>query len=142
MDPENPVVKRCVAGMQAEGRGDYDGARRLFAEAWDLAGDEFERCIAAHYVARHQPTPEASLRWNQDAYRMAERVGDDRVADFYPSLLLNLGHAYEALGQVTEAKRYYDLAASRAEQLPADRYGQLVRDGAAAGQQRVGRDEQ
>jgi hypothetical protein len=137
MDPENSVVKRCVVGMQAEGRGDVEGARRAFADAWALAGDDFERCIAAHYVARHQPMPEDTLRWNQESYRLAAAVGDDRVADFYPSLLLNLGHSYEAVGQLEQARRYDDLAASRAEQLPADRYSRIVRDGAAAGQRRV-----
>lgn len=141
MDPENPIVKRCVEGMQAEGRGDFDDARRLFAEAWDMAGDDFERCIAAHYVARHQPSAEETLRWNQEAYRLAEAVGDERVADFFPSLLLNLGYSYEAMGLATEARRYYDLAAQESGRLPTDRYGTTVREGAVAGQRRVQADE-
>src|SRR4051812_22230456 len=130
MDPENPVVKLCVAGMQAEGQGDHERARRVFAEAWELSSNDFEACIAAHYVARHQPTPEDTLRWNQESLRLAEAVGDRRVADFFPSLLLNPGHSHEALGQGEEAQRYYDLAAARAERLPRDRYGDIVRDGA------------
>jgi hypothetical protein len=121
MDPENPVVKLCVAGMQAEGQNDYEGARRLFAEAWKLASNDFEACIAAHYVARHQATPEDALWWNQESFRLAEAVGDERVTEFYPSLLLNLGHSHEVLEQVADAKRYYDLAAARAGHLPSDR---------------------
>lgn len=141
MDPENPVVKLCVAGMHAEGRGDVADARRMFGEAWTIAGNDFEACIAAHYVARHQSTAEDMLWWNQEAFRLAEAVGDERVADFFPSLLLNLGHSHEAVGHVAEAKRYYDLAAARAGHLPNDRYGRIVRDGAAAGKQRVMTDE-
>lgn len=137
MDPENPVVKLCVAGMQAEGQNDYEGAHRLFAEAWELASNDFEACIAAHYVARHQATSEDALWWNQESFRLAENVGDERVTEFYPSLLLNLAHSHEVLGQVAAAKRYYDLAAARAGHLPGDRYGTMVREGAAAGQQRV-----
>lgn len=141
MDPENAVVKLCVEGMQAEGDGDYERARRLFADAWTTAQDDYEACIAAHYVARHQSTAEDTLRWNEESVRLADAVGDDRVADFYPSLFLNLGHSYEALGRQAEAKRYYDLAASRAEQLADDRYGRIVRSGVTAGQQRIASQE-
>ena len=136
MHPENPVVKLCVAGMQAEGRGDPEGARRLFAEAWDTAGDNFEACIAAHYLARHQPTPQDELWWNEESLRLAEAVGDRRVAYFFPSLWLNVGRSHEVLGHAADAKQYYDLAAAGAEALPVNRYGTIVRDGAAAGQQR------
>src|ERR1041385_2987212 len=98
INPENPIVKLCVAGMQAEAAGDLDGARRQFTEAWEQAGDDFERCIAAHYVARHQATAEERLRWNRQAHGFAEAVGDDRVVDFFPSLLLNLANSYEEMG--------------------------------------------
>jgi hypothetical protein len=141
VDPDNPVVKLCVAGMQAEGRGDFENARTHFSEAWKKASDDFERCIAAHYVARHQATPEETLRWNETALECAVAVGGARVADFYPSLFLNLGHSHEKLGNRAAAKRFYDLAAARADQLPTDRYGKIVRDGAAAGKNRMA-DEQ
>ena len=52
-----------------------------------------------------------SFRWNQEALNRAERVKDDSVKSFYPSLYLNMGHSYELLGHLTEAQRYYDLAA-------------------------------
>jgi hypothetical protein len=41
----------------------------------------------------------------------AEAVGDERVWDFYPSLYVNLGRAHENLGNLAEARRYYQLAA-------------------------------
>src|SRR5690349_3606961 len=98
MDPNNPVVKLCVEGMQAETAGRGEDARRLFAQAWEASQDDFEACIAAHYVARHQESLEETLRWNQEALRCADAVGDDRICDFYPSLYLNLGRSYEVLG--------------------------------------------
>jgi tetratricopeptide (TPR) repeat protein len=137
MEPGNPVIRLCVAGMQAEGRGDFELAHALFAEAWEKARDNYERCIAAHYLARHQVTPQNTLQWNEASLQFAEAVGDARVAAFYPSLLLNLGQAHEQLGNSAQAKRYYDLAAAQAERLPEDRYGRIVRDGAAAGQRRL-----
>ncbi len=137
MDQNNPVVKLCVSGMKAEGTGDLESARANFAEAWAEASDDFERCIAAHYVARHQATPEETLRWNEIALHNADQVGDGRVSNFYPSLLLNLGHSHEMLGNREEARRYYDLADAQAQKLSEDRYGGIVRDGTTAGRQRL-----
>lgn len=88
-----------------------DDARALYQQAWDLHADDYEACIAAHYMARFQDTPEETLNWNQIALKRANAVNDERVAEFYPSLYLNLGQSHEALGNLDEAKMYYDLAA-------------------------------
>lgn len=111
MDLNNPVVKLCIAGSQAEFAGKPEQASALYSQAWQAAPDDFEACIAAHYLARFQKNPEELLRWNQEALSHAERVNDERVKDFYPSLYLNMGRSYELLGNSVEAKRYYDLAA-------------------------------
>lgn len=137
MDPDNPIVKLCVEGMKAEAAGRYDDARALFAQAWEAHADDWEACIAAHYLARHQPTPEDTLRWNQEALDRADAVADDRIHGFYPSLYLNLGHSHEQLGNLAEARRCYDLAAAEASDLPADRYGGVVRQGIENGRKRV-----
>jgi tetratricopeptide (TPR) repeat protein len=111
VDTHNPVINLCIKGTQAEFAGRLDKARALYWQAWEAAQNDFEACIAAHYVARHQPRPEDALIWNQVALARAEAVGDERVESFYPSLYVNLGHSYETLGQLTEARRYYNLAA-------------------------------
>ncbi|MGO4418780.1 hypothetical protein AB4Z54_08470 [Streptomyces sp. MCAF7] len=97
MDPDNPIVRLCVQGMTAEAEGRGDDARALFQRAWDTAADDYEACVAAHYLARHQPTPEETLRWNQECLDRADAVGDDRVRGFYASLHLNMGQAYRTL---------------------------------------------
>jgi len=112
MDTDNPVIQLCMAGSQAEFQGRHADAGRLYAQAWAAAGDNFEACIAAHYVARFQPDAQATLHWNQIALARAEAVNDDRVDPFFPSLYLNLGRSYEVLGQATLARHYYDLAAA------------------------------
>jgi hypothetical protein len=86
-------------------------ARALYQQAWEVAQDDFEACIAAHYVARHQADPVQRLHWNQIALDRANAVGDDRVLAFYPSLFLNMGQSFELLGNPDEARRYYDQAA-------------------------------
>ena len=137
LDPDNPVVKLCVAGMRAEGEGRLAKATELFGQAWAARQDDFEACIAAHYVARHQATPEDTLRWNEVAFARAEAVGGERVRGFYASLFLNLGHAHETLGHAAEARRFYDLAAAELEAAPGGRYGEMVRGGIENGRMRV-----
>ena len=112
MDINNPVVKLCIAGSQAEFEKKFDQARRLYLQAWEAAQDNFEACIAAHYVARLQEQPEDRLYWNTIALKRADMVDREQVQPFYASLYLNMGHSYEILGRQQEAEQYYNLAAS------------------------------
>src|SRR5215467_11516529 len=105
MDPDNPIVRLCVQGMECESGGRLAEASRLFTRAWIESADDFERCIAAHYVARHQKEPGDALIWNQRSLDYANAVCDDRVSEFYPSLYLNLGKAHEDLGSSEDARR-------------------------------------
>ena len=111
MDITNPIIQLCVQGAQAEFEHRIDDARALYQQAWELHGDDYEACIAAHYLARFQESPQEILYWNQIALERADGVSDDRVKDFYPSLYLNLGRSHEMLGNQDEAKKYYILAA-------------------------------
>jgi tetratricopeptide (TPR) repeat protein len=112
MDLDSRVVRLCLEGTRAEFQSRIDDARALYLQAWQEAKDDYEACMAAHYVARHQERPEDALRWNQEALSRADAVGDDRVQNFYPSLYLNIGQAHERLGNRSEASRYFALAAS------------------------------
>ena len=111
MNLDNPVVKLCIAGTQAEFQGLIDTAHALYQQAWDAAQDDYDACIAAHYLARHQQNLHERLYWNQIALEKANAVTDNSVQEFYPSLFLNMGQSYELLGNIHEAKRYYTLAA-------------------------------
>jgi len=111
MDTTNPIIQLCIQGALAEFEHRIDDARALYQQAWDLHADDYEACIAAHYMARFQDTPEETLHWNQIALEHADAINDERVEEFYPSLYLNLGRSHEVLGDQAEAQRYYDLAA-------------------------------
>ncbi|MFE7568235.1 hypothetical protein ACFU76_14950 [Streptomyces sp. NPDC057539] len=127
MDPDNPVVQLCAQGMRAEAEGREDDARELFLRAWEAAGDDFEACVAAHYLARHQPTPEETLRWNQECLTRADRVGDERVRGFYASLHGNMGRAQLALGRPGQARAHFRSAAERLDDVPPGPYRDWVR---------------
>jgi tetratricopeptide (TPR) repeat protein len=141
LDPENPVVKLCVAGMQAEAQGKMQVAHDLFQQAWEQHQDDFEACIAAHFLARQLPDPADILHWNQQAVFFADQVGDERVSGFYPSLYLNLGWSYEQLGALDMARQQYQKAAELVAALPEGPYREVVEKGIQAGTQRVARSE-
>ncbi|MFC7309562.1 hypothetical protein ACFQVC_35795 [Streptomyces monticola] len=138
MDPSNPVVKLCSQGMQAEAEGREAEARALFEEAWATAGDDYEACVAAHYLARHQPTPERTLRWNRECLRRADRVGDDRVKGFYASLHLNMARTHDDLGDAEAAREHFGLAAAHLDELPQGQYADWTRGAVAAGLRATG----
>jgi hypothetical protein len=111
MDLTNPIIQLCLQGSRAEFKHRPEDARALYQQAWETHRDDYEACIAAHYLARFQDTPEETLHWNELALEHARAVEDERVAAFYPSLYLNLGSAHEKLGNQIKAHRYYELAA-------------------------------
>lgn len=137
IDPNNPVVKLCAEGIAAEMAGRIAEAAALYQQAWQARTDDYEACIVAHYVARVQTTPQESLRWNQEALRHADAADRDKVQAFYPSLYLNVGKAHENLGGSAEAKKFYELAAEGAANLPEGKLTDMVRRGAAEGLRRV-----
>ena len=112
LDTENPVVKMCIAGTQAEFQGQLESAAALYMQAWQLATDDYEACIAAHYVARSQNDLVETLCWNQTALLHADAVENEKVKDFYPSIHLSMGRSHELLGNQPEAEKYYALAAA------------------------------
>jgi hypothetical protein len=141
MDTDNPVVQLCAQGMQAEAEHHNDDARRLFMRAWEAATNDYDACVAAHYLARQQDNPQDTLRWNRESLARADAVGDERVREFYPSLFLNIGFSYEVIGDLTEARRYYDLAAGKTTDLPEGPYADMVREGVSNALKRTQADE-
>lgn len=127
MNPENPVVKLCVQGMDHESKGDFETASKLFLLAWEQSTDDFERCIAAHYVARHQESPEETLVWNQRSLDFARAVNDARVSGFLPSLYLNMGKSYEDLAKLDDARQFYAMTVEVLSSLPDNEYGRNLR---------------
>lgn len=137
MDPDNPIVRLCSAGIEAEGAGRPDDARALYEQAWAEHRNDFEACIAAHYLARQQGDLHAVLRWNAEAVERAMATGDERTFGFYPSLYLNLGWSFEMVGDQASARANYLLAQTYLHRLGRGRYRSLVEEGIANGLRRT-----
>lgn len=137
IDPNNPVVKLCAQGVQAEMQGRVTEAADLYMQAWDSRTNENESCIAAHYVARVQSDVAQALHWNTTALFHAGQVTDDLIAAFYPSLYLNVGKSYEDMGEYEDAKKYYLLGAEKVSLLPDDKLGNMTKDAIKRGLDRI-----
>ncbi|MFB4285224.1 MULTISPECIES: hypothetical protein [unclassified Nonomuraea] len=138
MDPDNPVVRLCTQGMQAEAEGRDIDAKGFFQQAWEIAGDDYEACIAAHYLARHQSTPQQTLHWNQECLNRADLVADDRVRGFYASLHVNIAKAYGDLGEPDRAREHFERATAHIDDVPPGQYADWTRVAIAEGLRSTG----
>ena len=111
-NPNNNVVKLCLQGMEMEEKDKPEEASKLFHQAWNEATNDFEKFIAAYYVARHQKNVSDKLKWTETALQFALKINDDTVTSAFPSLYLNIAKCYEDLGDPDKAKKNYELAIS------------------------------
>ncbi len=119
-NPSNPVVKRCLEGMDMAESGNLAEARRLFFQAWHEATDDLEQFIAAYYVARHQDNNAGRLRWYETALQFALQINDDSVHSAFAALYAHIAKCYAALGDAAQATKHEELAASYTHK-PADK---------------------
>ena len=111
-NPNNNVIKICIEAMAMEEKGQPAEANRLFLQAWNEATNDFEKFIAAYYVARHQKNTSDKLKWLETALQFALKVNNDSVKGAFPSLYSNIAKCYEDLSDPGNAKKNYELANS------------------------------
>ena len=139
LDPTNPVVALCAAGMAVG--GDAAAASECFARAWAARRDDFEAAVAAHYMARQQPAPAERLTWDARAVDHAEAalaVGDARVRGLLASLYLNLGDALLVASRPGEARAAAERAEAALDALPDGGYRAFVAGAVARLRARAG----
>lgn len=136
-DEHNAIVKLCALGMDYEGQGRPEDAAATFRKAWSEAGNDLEKCAAAHYVARHQPGVAEKLTWDEVALKHAMQVNDPRICGSFPSLYLNIAKCLEDLNRSAEANEHYRKALSYVHCLNDDGYGNLIQVGIRKGIERT-----
>jgi len=98
--------------MDLEANGKPDEAIRLFLQAWNEAINDFEKFIAAHFVARHQKNVSDKLKWLETGLQLALKIDNDAVKDGITSLYESIAKCYEDLNDPDNAKKSYELAKS------------------------------
>ncbi len=95
-----------------EENGKTNEAGKLFFQAWNEATNNFEKFLAAHFVARHQKNVPDKLKWHEMALHFALKINDVTVKSAFPSLYLKIAKCHEDLGDPDKAKKNFDLADS------------------------------
>lgn len=111
-NPSNNIIKLCIEGMVNEEKGKPGEASRLFLRAWNEATNDFEKFLAAYYVARHQQNTSDKLEWLETALQFALKANNDSATSAFPSLYSNIAECYEDLDDQDNAKKNYELANS------------------------------
>ena len=131
IEGDSLTARLCADGMAVD--GDPVAALALFEQAWAVRRDAYDAAIAAHFLARHQPSLELTLHWNRVAVDQALTLSPPRAAALLPSLYLNLGDSYLNTGDLDRAADAATLGAGALREVPVDGYSQLV----GAGLQRL-----
>lgn len=108
--PFNPVVQLCLQGMALEDTGQTDQALHVFEQALTKADNDFERFLAAHYIARNQTKTEDQLKWLQTTIQYAESSGSIAARSALPTLYMSMALCFEKMNDQLNAETYFELA--------------------------------
>ena len=133
LDINNDIVKLCAEGMQLEGQGKANEASELFHRAWETALTNFEKVIAAHYVARHQQNTAEKLKWDQKALTLALKIDNGDTRALMPSLYLNIAKCYEDLKDNKQAAENYHMGLTFVAIDSENGYARMIKNGLNAG---------
>ncbi|MFT3701530.1 MAG: rRNA adenine methyltransferase [Agriterribacter sp.] len=134
---DNKIIQLCAKGMELEGQGQLEDAGNCFNDAWNKAVTDFEKCIAAHYVARHQKSIADKLSWDETALKHALSVQEENIKEVLPSFYVNIAKCYEDLNDFDNAKINYETALSFTNFLAGDGYGNMIKTGIMNGLERI-----
>jgi hypothetical protein len=118
--PNNPIVRLCLHGMAMEEKNQPEEAAKIFLQAWEEATNDFEKYLAAYYVARHQHNAEGKLKWLQTSLSFALSIDDESVKSALPSLYAGMAKCYDELNNPALAKKNNELAAAHSSN-PTDK---------------------
>ena len=111
-NPNNNIVQLCLQGMDMEAEGNREEAGKLFLQAWNEATNDFEKYLAAYYLARQQTDVSAKLKWFETALQLALKTDNHSTNSALPSIYSNIARCYENLNEVDSAKKYAELGIS------------------------------
>lgn len=116
--PFNTIVKLCLQGMAIEQDQPAEAAK-LYHQAWTEATNDFEKYLAAYYIARQQQAITDRLQWYQTALQYATATGSIAAHSAFATLYTHIAHCYEEMNDAANASKYHQLATAAAG-TPAD----------------------
>lgn len=108
--PANHIVKLCLQGIMSEEKRNFEAAAELALKAWNEAANNFEKFIAAHFVARYQKDVHKKLEWFEKALAFATSSTNSAAKSALPTIYSNIALCYRQLSEPVNAKKYEELA--------------------------------
>ncbi len=118
-NPNNPFIQLCIQGMNLEDQHKPDKASVVFLQAFEQAVNDYEKFIAAWFLARLQLKVADKLTWYKIALDLTLTINNEAVISALPSLHEHLATCYQELCDTTDAKKHYRLALETVKQ-PTD----------------------
>jgi rifampin ADP-ribosylating transferase len=119
-NPNNKIIQLCVRGIGMEATGKPKEAKELFIQAWNESTNDFERFIAADFVAKVQTDIPDKLKWYETSLLFAQKINDIAAQSALPGLHSKIAKCYEDLNDKVNAKKNSDLASLHADK-PSDK---------------------
>lgn len=119
-NPGNHVVQRCLRGMAAMDNNQPREASQQFFQAWQESTNDFEKFLAAYYVAGSRHDAGEKLTWYHTALQHASKVNDAGVKSALAALYTHMARCYEALEDAGNAAKNYALADGHSARSPLD----------------------
>lgn len=120
LNPANPIVQLCLQGMAMEEKNEAASAEQIFLHAWGEASSDFEKFLAAYYVARVQVEVANRLKWYETALQHALAANSDSAGSALPSLHDNISRCYAEIGDTENAEKHI-ATAEACRNRPADK---------------------
>jgi hypothetical protein len=137
---DDDVMARVTAAVQRGQAGERATARQeleaMWAEVERGGGDDFHRCVIAHFMADLQEDDRDELMWDERALAAVDGVSDERAQEFdrsfrirgfMPSLYSSVADDHRRLGNANRARELLAKARATSDALGDDAYGELVR---------------
>lgn len=118
-DPRNNIVQHCLQGMALEDKGEPEAAGAVFMQAWEAATNDFEKFLAAYYLARNQMAASDKLKWAETSLQSALKAHNIAAQSALPSLYRMIAQCYKDLNDADNAQKNEELAHSFGE-MPSD----------------------
>lgn len=111
-DPHNHIVQLCLQGMQMEITAQPGEAKKIFEKTWQEAANDFEKYLAAYYLARHQDNTAGTLHWLEKTLELALEVNTVAVKTALQAIYSKIAACYHEMNNHEKANEYRDLANS------------------------------
>ncbi len=109
-DPNNNIIKLCMIGMVMEEKGEPEEAELQFNKAWNETTNDFERFIAAYFLARQKKDISEKLKWLEKSLQYVIELNDESVKSALPSIYTEIAQCYKALGDSEKARINYEIS--------------------------------